>query len=229
MNIRNFTNRQLCEYQSIFPTVASLLEHLLFVIGNGYTLNPATGMIMGESGVAISDYPTMTPEEWATLIQDCHNKEREYKVRFGNGRAINEEQLALDCAAYKVVSVDDSAFSEQALYEDLQNKQTERRVESHYWLEEVYLRPYPLSEKYSDIFNLNENTPVWFLQIALNLCNAWIRFLSEAIETNDVWVPHEPGNGPQTDYADINFTTTHRNMLVDVAHKIEGFISNAAV
>jgi hypothetical protein len=45
-----------------------------------------------------------------------------------------------------------------------------------------------LSEKYSDVYNLNVNTPVWFVQIALNFCKAWVRFLNEEIANNHVWI-----------------------------------------
>ena len=85
---------------------------------------------------------------------------------------------------------------------------------------DVYLRPYPLSVEYSDIYNLNENTPKWFLEIALNFCNAWIAFLYEAIENNDFYV------GADSDYADLNWTTKHCNMLVELVKKLEGLIGD---
>jgi hypothetical protein len=257
-NIRNYTNRQLCEYQSIFPTVAALLDQLLFTIGNGYDVNPQTGMIEDGDGVAITDYPEMTEERWSDLIKDCHANERNFAVRFAHGREIDEARLAEDCAAYKPMSVDDSAFSEEALYADLQKMQANRRADS-YWRSEVWLRPYPLSEKYSDIYNLNENTPAWFLQIALNLTKAWIRFLTEALDANDVWTPpgtrknkevldeetsnmlHEilneinPGSAnveykeSESDYADATWTTKHRNMLLGVQQQLESYLANAKV
>jgi len=240
-NIYNYTNRQLCEYRSIFPTVAALLDHLLFTIGNGYDVNPETGMIEDMDGVAITDYPEMTLERWADLIVECHRKEHDFAIRFSRGEEIDQEHLAEKCAAYKPVSVDASAFSEESLYADLRKMVAERERERRYWRSEVMLRPYPLSKKYSDIYNLNENTPAWFLQIGINLCKAWVRFLNEELAAGRVWTPSnaseslihelmnevEPGSTdveyrkPETDYADANWTTKHRDMLMNVQQKLE--------
>jgi hypothetical protein len=43
-NIHNYVNRSMCEFASIFPTVISVLDHLLFVIGNGCDLDEESGL-----------------------------------------------------------------------------------------------------------------------------------------------------------------------------------------
>jgi hypothetical protein len=192
VNIHNFTNRNLCEYASIYPTVASLLDHLLFTIGNGYDFDEDSGMIVDGDGQPIDEYPAMTADEWKALIEKCHAKERKWAEefkRYGNSDGtVDEEYLAENCKLYKIVNVNDSMFTEDALYAEL--VETSRlRSEDKYRMEN-YLRPYPLSERYSDIFNLNLNTPTWFVQIALNLCKAWVRFLNEEIQNNHVWIKH---------------------------------------
>lgn len=192
MNIHNFANRKLCEYQSIFPTVAALLDHLLFTIGNGYDVDPESGMVV-DADMRVDEYPEMTPAQWDELIQSCHEKERRFVKDFDRYEcdelsALAESGLAEKCAQYKIVSVSDDDFTEDALYTDLRNMVAERMKDRYYWQDEVMLRPYPLSEHYSDIYNLNENTPEWFLQIALNLCKAWVRFLNEELEAGRVWI-----------------------------------------
>ncbi len=253
MNIHNFANRNLCEYASIFPTVAALLDHLLFTIGNGFDFDEDSGMIF-DNGKRIDEYPKMTKAKWDKLIAACHAKELKWAEQFGRGKPEDAEQLAEDCAKYKIVNVNDVAFSEDALYNDLVRLQAERRTD---FLVDTHLRPYPLSEKYSDVCNLNANTPEWFVQIALNFCKAWVHFLNEAIANNDVWIkpslrpktaesvqhaaamsalfdeikadPAYDGwanntKEPERDYADFDWTVTHRDMIQKQVERLEGLL-----
>ena len=226
-NIYNFANRNLCEYASIFPTVVALLDHLLFTIGNGYDFDKDSGMIFNDD-VRIDEYPEMTDAEWKELIEACHAKELRWAndyVRYNPDGLINKEKLAEDCAKYKIFTVDDSMFTEESLYAEL--IETKRlRIGGM----DDLLRPYPLSEKYSDVYNLNVNTPTWFVQITLNLCKAWVRFLTEELETGNVYVKPpatlkgEQFIGSADDYANLEWTTRHRDMLVTQVQRLEGLI-----
>lgn len=191
-NIFNYANRQLCEYQSIFPTVVDLLDHLLFTNGNGYDFDPKKGMIyeaMGKKPRYIDQYPEMNDAEWDKLIEECYAKERKFHEQYARSTGIDLDQLAADCAKYKRVSVTASMFSEDDLYQELCSKARVKRSEAiktgRY---PSFVRTYPLSPGYAEIFNLDENTPGWFLQIAFNLCNAWVKFLNDEIEYDNVWV-----------------------------------------
>jgi hypothetical protein len=192
-NIHNFANRQLCEYASIFPTVASLLGHLLFTNGNGYSV--CDGMIVDGSNVRIDEYPKMTDAAWDVLIAKCYAKERQFAEQFARGKPINETELAEDCAIYQRHSVTDSDFSVPALLADLFVKMEQRQEQ--FPSREYYLRPYPLSKGYADVFRLNEKTPTWFLQIAYNFCIVWEMFLTKEIETGHVWLP--PSQRPKVE------------------------------
>jgi len=249
MNIHNFANRQLCEYQTIFPTVASLLDHILFVNGNGYYFNDKTGMIIDGNRRSIDQYPEMNDAEWDALIQSCHEKERRFAQEYADrGISTDPADLEADCAAYKRVAVDDSRFTAEALYADLCAMRAAREEYS-------YVRPYPFSRGYADIYSLNENTPKWFVQIAVNFCNAWIRFLNEELENNNVWIKpslrpvteeskaraeamaelfemikedadydgwlDKPITEPQSDYADLDWTTKYRDSLVMIVATLE--------
>jgi hypothetical protein len=264
MNIHNFTNRQLCEYQSIFPTVASLLDHLLFTNGNGYDFDSKRGMIYGIKGKSrayIDEYPEMTDEQWDALIADCHAKERKFHEQYARACGVDLGQLAEDCTKYKRVSVTASMFSEDDLYQQLCSMGDERKKEAAdrdgY---PSFVRPYPMSPGYAEIFRLSKRTPEWFLQIALNLCNAWVRFLNNEIETGNVWV--KPSLRPATtesqlaksaamaelfdsikedkdydgwldkdraesDYADLSWTTKHRDVLVCQSQRISELIEKS--
>lgn len=190
-NIHNFANRQLCEYQSIFPTLASLLDHLLFTNGNGYTYDPERGMMLyhdGKKEFYINEYPAMTDSRWDKLIASCHAKEQSFAKRFAGSAAIDVEQLAADCAKYRRVMVDDSMFSEEELYMQLNDMARTKAAESFMRGMESFVRPYPLTPGYADVFRLDERTPGWFLQIAFNFCSAWVKFLDDEIKHNHVWV-----------------------------------------
>lgn len=248
-NLHNFSNRMLCEYQSIFPTVASLLEHLLFVVGNGYSVDEESGMIYydGRNREFIDQEPELTAEGWKELIEACHAKERRFAD--SHGSVCRKEDLK----GYRIVSVSDADFTEDALYQALVNSQASSRKNDRAGLGH-WLRPYPLSTSYSDIFNLNQNTPKWFLEIAVNLTKAWIRFLSEAIDKNDVWIKPslrkekpaanllldlfnsiraedgydgwlENTKEKESDYADMEYTTKHRDMLVEQLAVLENLIA----
>jgi len=217
-NIHNFANRQLCEYTSIFPTVAALLDHLLFTIGNGYDC--VDGMIVcdhrdgSNQSMRIDEFPEMTDEEWNTLIKECHAKEQRFADEWAkHSKRLAKKYVEENCARYKRISVDDSMFTEESLFKDLLKQQAD--YHKQYKGLNSYLRPYPLSEKYSDIYHLNENTPVWFLQIAINLCSAWVQFLTNALDIRDV-------DTDEVDYANAEWTARHRDMLVDLVLKLEG-------
>lgn len=250
-NIHNFTNRHLCEYQSIFPTVASLLDQLLFTIGNGYEFK--NGMIIDRNGTRIDEFPAMTEDTWIALLEECYLKEVAFSKRFSHDDTVDEERVAAEYAKYKRQDINESMFTEESLLSDLRFMHVQRIAEKSRWnTEPSYIRPYPLSLKYSYIFALNKKTPVWFLQIALNLCKAWVRFLTNEIETNNVWIkpslrPKVEADKeqvaflnelllslganldtkykePETDYADLSWTTKHRDILAEQVTRIENLI-----
>jgi hypothetical protein len=258
MNIHNFANRNLCEYQSIFPTIVALLDHLLLTNGNGYYFNKKTGMIEDGSRIAIDSYPTLSDSDWKELIASCHKQEREFAESVARrlDSDVDEQYLADDCAAYKKQNVNDSMFSAESMYKDLRNM---RRVqESRYGRGEQWIRPYPFSKGYAKIYELNHNTPSWFIQIVINFCQAWIKFLDEELASGNVWVKPSlrPGGStmsrdqrlldiaqelskdsgteftappePESDYADAAWTTKHRDDLKTIMENLQGYCNEKA-
>jgi len=204
----NYVNRQLCEYQSIFPDTVQLLDHILFTNGTGLHVDINTGMIYeGYSNKPrfIHEYPKMSSSAWEKLIEQCHDKERNFAERYKDIMPETEEYVAEQCAKYKQVSVDASMFSEEYLYNTLLDTAQARAKDGD------FLRPYPLTPGYANIFDLEENTHEWLLEIALNNCKAWERFLTEEINSNNVWI--NTRSDVQSDYADIQWTTKHRDMI----------------
>lgn len=228
-NIHNFAARQLCQYHTIFPTTASLLDHLLFVIGNGYDFNTKTGM--PKSGKKdIDKYPEMTPAAWDKLITECHQKEDHFAQQY-RGRMDDDvinSMVEDNKTGYYARYTTDEMFSEDALYSDLLTTKADRAAQ---WLETFY-RPYPLSQNYSLIFDLNTTTPKWFVQIALNFCKAWVRFLDAEIATGNVYAgPPTPLVGSQfigsvDDYANLVWTTKHRDIIAEQVQRLTILLEN---
>jgi len=215
-NIHNFTNRALCEYASIFPDVSCLLDHLLFTIGNGYDFDKKSGMIVDLSGQRIDEYPVLTDNDWKDLLALCYAKEKkwaeEYR-KFGYNDARIESVFNEECSKYTIVNVDESNFTEDILYANLiAAKELRREFEYH--------RPYPLAKEFSYIFRLNEETPGWFVQIALNFCKAWTRFLDEELASINVWTSTGRTDKVKSDYADLTWTTRHRDMIAEQVQRL---------
>lgn len=206
-NIHNFTNRAMCEYASIFPTVASVLDHLLFTVGNGYNIYAG---LPAESGshFTIDCAPTMDDLAWIKLLDHCKEKERKWQL-LSHGDDVGyletcDADLAEKYKKYRRISVSETDFSEDALYNDLQKMKISS--EDEFGVGCFFVRPYPLSISYSHIYKLDKDTPKWFIQIAINLCNAWVRFLSESLDSG--YVDSKPG------WDDAERTTRHRDMLI---------------
>ncbi len=230
-NLNNYTAWAMCEYQSLFPTVASVLNQLLFVIGNGYDVNPNTGLLVGDRGEHLHEMKKMSQGEWEKILAKCYAKERDFNTQmremWGQYRAVSEKlnprdfdaELIEACAKYKIVEIDDSMFTEQALYNDLVNMQADRRTDPYWRGESAYLRPYPLSEDFCDVYKLTQDTPLWMLQIAYNFCASWTRFLTEAVANNDVFETDDKHN-----YADMHWTKTHRDMIAWLTGRFHAWI-----
>lgn len=216
-NIYNFANRQLCEYQSIFPNTAALLDHLLFTIGNGYDFDARTGMITDLGGVSLDRCPHMTQDDWRDLIEHCHSKERQFAVQFASrfDEQPDEGKLQEKFAKYQPQNVNETHFTMESLLKDIQTTDAERKRTRY---GSKHYRTYPLCN-YSKIFYLNDQTPAWFLQIAVNFCNAWIEFLSQAIVIGDV------SEETDSDYSDMASTLRHRDMLLSRVAELQALLA----
>lgn len=208
--IFNFANRNLCEYAGIFPDTATLMEHMFFVIGNGYEIDEETGVFRERGGKLVTKSPKMTARSWAKLIAECKEKERTFLADFYRGKPVDEVKLAGICEKYYPRQVDEYNFSEAHFYTSIKRVARER-LESKCGTK--FLRPYPLSEEYSAIFKLTENTPIWLVKIGYNLCMAWVRFLTEEIDKGHVAPDDKQRQSPSDGYATLRWTQTHRDML----------------
>lgn len=213
MSILNYTQRTMCEYHSIFPTVASVLDHLLFTIGTGHSVDKDTGaLFLGQytgTKLFLHEYPAMTEKSWQQLILHCQQRE------LAQGTACRHpdwEDIRNQCEQYKPVILQESAFDEESLYADLVQLRTLSLVN--------WVRPYPLSTEFSNIYKITKHSPAWLIAICSNTCKAWVRFLTEEIAAGRVARPAADGRH----YADMEYTIKHRDMLAARAEYFESCI-----
>jgi len=190
--ISPFMSTTMCRYASLFDSPASLLEHILFVIGNGYGLRD--GMIVDEKGVRIDELEEPTDSEWKSIIAECHAKEAKwhasrldrYVRTLGEeeGHRVADEEFKEELKKYFPLRILNKHLSEEALYDSIVDRDRAKDLMSY-----SFTRPYPLSKDYSKIFQLTDETPAWFLQLSLNFCKAWIRFLEREVVRGNFWVP----------------------------------------
>lgn len=208
----NYANHMLCEYATIFPTPERLVEHIFFVIGNGYNLAD-DGLIYYE-GKSIGSYPTMSEDDWNKLLEKCKKKEEEWSVKF----KYSENELEDAIKKYRVWNTSAEYFTAEAFFNQLNSYKQARGSEFEH--RDYYLRPYPLSHKYSIAYQLTNRSPKWIIELALNLTQAWVRFLDEEIKARNFKVTTDG----ERDYADEGWTLTHHEYLFELEKKLSGLL-----
>lgn len=231
-NLNNFIAESLCEYNMIFPNVVSVLDHIFFTIGNGYSYNSEIGEFMEQTAdkyVSLSDYPTLTEKGWQKLIKKCHVKEKAWATH----HKLTDEELAKACAVYKPVTVDNYDFSVQGMY--MQIREVDLKCKSSLngaFKKESFIRPYPFDTTYSGIFKLDQRSSAWLIQVAINFSTAWVQYLDSEIKYEHVYKekPTELKNdqfiGSVDDYSNMEWTTKHRDMLVELIPKLQAIFDS---
>lgn len=214
----------------MFPTVISLLGHVLLTIGSGYDINDQ-GMPAIRLNIGINEYPDMTMAMWKALFADCYLKELGYvedrwlfEDDLGKAATPDEytNELIVACGTYRVVSVDDSMFTEDALYQELHSMKADLRYQHHSMLSMHGCGHVHFSEERSPIYKLNTATPVWFLEICINFVNACVRFLSDQITSNDVGAEEDD----ECEYHALTATTNRRNQLRTISINLRNLIND---
>lgn len=166
--LSNFIASSKCKYPIIFDSNSDVLEHLLFVIGNGYHYD--SGIIYDrDTGKSIYNIAGLsTPEEIARFEKSCHDM---IKSSF-NDKDLQREwmrnrlQKELELSKFSPVESEDLKI--ECFINELVNKQNSVKYK---------VNPYPISD-YSIIAKLDENTPTWLIALSFSYCSAWKNFLS---------------------------------------------------
>lgn len=80
------------------------------------------------------------------------------------------------------------------------------------------VRPYPLSEEFSNVFGLSDKTPKSLLTVAYNFCVAWDRYLTEDLEAGRCFVGES--------YSNQEHTQRHRDLIRKRSQELKALIGN---
>lgn len=194
------------EWPTLFHTPAKFLDHLLFTIGNGYDLDELTNsFIIG--GHFIHEFPIfdrekMREERLPFFIDDAKRSLR-FKKELSEriDKEYTEEQLKKDVddkvALHVYPYILPHDLTVKSLYEQIKNDENnsdrlktirlECNIIKNHDSPYRYVRPYPLSENYSDVFELNKNSPKSLLTVAHNFCVAWSNYLKDELESGNYY------------------------------------------
>jgi hypothetical protein len=223
-SICNFISYQMGDYHSIFPSAASVLDHIFFTIGNGYEMDEET-----QSPIGIGDkhpihlFPGFNKEEmtkemmprWREKVEKRAEEKEKWELvlekiykKVGKERECNWNKDAFiegELAKYVFPEITPEDLSVECLYQQLANEEN-NPMRIGLKIEHKYVRPYPLSEDYSKVYLLGNKTPDCVRGVALNLCTAWLNYLNKELDAGRVY---KVG----TSYSGEQWTTKHRDML----------------
>lgn len=225
--LNNFVARQMCEYMTIHPTVASVLDHMLFASSNGYRFNHYTGM-PSLDGMDVDTFSSMSAKDWDVLIKACREKAQEYAKSRTRRSSEDLEAIAVASAklqktldAYRKIELKPDAYSQLALVNDL--KFLAEKAKGTYY-SEGRIRPAMISNEGSMIAQLDDKTPDWFIQIAHNMCHAWAYFLTQELKSDHVW-KRRGAESKQTDFTDRPTTIIQRDAMKTLCEKFAARLS----
>jgi hypothetical protein len=214
------------EYHSIFPSPASVLDHILFTIGNGYHIDEVT-----QSPIGIGDkhpihlFPDFNKEEmtkemmprWREKVEKRAEEKEEWELelekiykKVSKERECNwnkDEFIEQELAKYVFPDITPDDLSVGSLYQQLVEEETQpmrRELSGEY----EYVRPYPHSKDYSKVYLLSVKSPGCVREVAMNFCTAWLNYLNNEIECDRVY---EEGG-----YSNLEWTTKHRDMIYNL-------------
>lgn len=206
LNICQAISYQMGEWPTLFHTPAKFLGHLLFTIGNGYDLDELTNSFM-VGGHFIHEFPIfdrekMREERLPFFIDDAKRSLR-FKKELSErmDKEYTEEQLKKDVddkvALHVYPYILPHDLTVKSFYEQIKDDKNHPVYNNYHYRLRLfkkdedspyrYVRPYPLSENYSDVFELNKNSPKSLLTVAHNFCVAWSNYLKDELESGNYY------------------------------------------
>lgn len=207
----------IADWPDLFRTSADVLEHWLFVIGNGHGFDEETSSLIVD-GIPLHKYPDSFDlylekrkrfRKWARKVADwasfCKSIEAEVS------RKDKRKRLAEHC--FKNLTPHD--LNKNSLLKDICRLDPKRAEFARLDLECQYKRPYPLCE-FSKVAMLTGKSPPAILWVAQQFCLAWAEFLQNEIEKEHFF---------HKGYAGREWTIKHMTEIKSYAEKLEGFLS----
>lgn len=195
----HYIDNTMCRYSSIYPNVLRVLEHLFFVIGNGYDYQKNNIVVFeGKCHIPLHQYFEKKKIDYVsrreTLMIDAFLNSLKISMEIGlshrkfmgkTGLTLKQfytekckktidEMTLLD---KPIISQD--MFTYQSLREQLMDM--DEIVDKKYRGSLECKLPYPMSKGYSICYDMDENSPKWLVEICYNLSSAYYDHINEHI------------------------------------------------
>lgn len=228
--ICNAISFQMGEWPTIFETVPSYLDYLLFTIGSGVEFDPDThSPLIGK--VPMHKFRAFDREakqlankgRWVKRLEERFSS---YDFRDNEWKAKAVER---ELARHVYPVIEPSDLNRDVLHEqiaksadDPRRKSTivalsEQRGEDD---EYKYVRPYPLSFPSSRVYQITEQSPKGLIWVAREFCHAWFNYLSADLETGNFY------KGPEISYTNEEWTRKHCEAIGELAAKFDSLLSS---
>lgn len=87
----------------------------------------------------------------------------------------------------------------------------------------MYVRPYPLSSSYSNVYEITEKSPRGLIWVAKEFCYAWFNYLTDGLREGDFY------KGPEESYAGEEWTRKHCEAIRELAHQFDSWLVNEVI
>lgn len=183
--LTGFVERMMIEYNTIYPTVESVIHQLLYVNGSGYQVDTDSGLIYNNSSQVklrfCHEEKVMSELDKTELIESTYqerlarnNQLYDDMVRWNNSSdGIKFDRLVTDRII--PVPINDSMFTYDRLLGDIGGITNQTTIDH-------FTRPYPLCQ-FANTYHLNRNTPEWMIELALDFNMAWKIFIDVEVAT----------------------------------------------
>lgn len=203
-----FIGRQLVEYSLIFPTTFQVIDHMFYVLGNGYDFDGVR--FRTSSGRVVDNQQMLTGTALRKFIDDI-NKKREAE-RTNIGTRLREMMARIRASLEEIAGTDPEAAKRLAELDLLDRNSTpltitaipyERASAEMLTLEALradlgyhtdkrapdsFVRPYPFSldGNYGPLaFRIKSQAPQWLKQLCVDMHTVWVDALVSELDTGN--------------------------------------------
>ena len=182
MSLNNAIARNICRYYTIFPTVESVIQHWIIVIGNGYTLDDKGIFEDSYNEIGLNYIHETEPIDDDFVEMSINDNTDAVKRMYGDERpdlvVKKHDESKKRCRIY---TIEDFQLTAESLHQDLILKHMLYKHQFRQPKDDYYLRCYPFSETYSIVHNITADHPRVLIDMSIEFCKAWARYLNDEI------------------------------------------------
>lgn len=222
----------MADWPTLYSHPARVLDHWFFTIGNGIDFDPDTSSFK-VGGKLVHKYPIRFDAERqrARRIKGWEEYERANAIRNAEtmekwrGRvrdtSVIEAEVNRRVAAHQFPTITPENLTKEAILGQIMAPDARRDKISKTHPQYKYRRPYPLSSRFSLIFDLTEQTPPEVLWVAREFCAAWAEFLQSELDSGNFFEINESYEGT-TEMS----TRALQELISECEAKLTAFLNN---